>query len=90
MTGTIDERTRIPLFASIVAIPVMAGIFLWAGAITDRVSASEARLDRQGAYLERTNESFKSFAKDQLGIAIETRDRVIRIEEQIKIIKERK
>lgn len=46
MTLNIDERTRVPLFAAIAIVPVLAVCALWIGTVSERVTAAEQRTDR--------------------------------------------
>lgn len=68
----IDERTRIPLFAVLVSLPVFLGGILWLTAIDTKASNAEASNQRQD---EKIEESQK--------LLLDIRERVIRIEEKL-------
>lgn len=76
----IDERTKIPLFATLVTLPILAGVCLWAGALSTRVDADEARLDRIVTAIKEDRSALKEYTTMQLKYSLEIRDKVNRIE----------
>jgi cell division protein FtsB len=74
--GRIDEKTNIPLFAAMAALPLLSATVLWIGSIGERGDANAARITANERKIE-----------GQTDILTEIRDRVIRIEEQIKKVR---
>lgn len=75
----ITEKTRVPLFSVIVAMPILAGAVLWCGATNSRIASNEQRSDRIVDKLH-TMESKEDRA---LEIVIDIRERLARIEAKI-------
>lgn len=69
----IDERTRIPLFAAAALIPVIVTIVMAIGALYNNVAEAT-----------RVNEQQDRRLAQQLDLLQDIRERIIRIEEQLK------
>lgn len=69
----LSEKTRIPLFLVISAIPVFAGFMFWMSTIYLTASAANEVNVKQDQKID-----------DLRGLIIDVRDRVIRIEEGLK------
>lgn len=67
---TLDEKTRVQLFAVLASIPVFVGAVAWITGIYLKAEASETRLEKQEQKIEA-----------QYLLLQDIRDRVIRIEE---------
>lgn len=52
MSTSIDEKTKIPLFAVIIAIPFLAGGVLWLSTIDGKASAAQEQLNQTRVLLE--------------------------------------
>jgi hypothetical protein len=71
--GIIDEKTHVPLFAVLIALPAVTACVVWMADVNSRGEANAQRISEHERQLD-----------SQMGILSEIRDRVIRIEEQIK------
>lgn len=67
---TLDEKTRVQLFAVLASVPVLVGAVSWITAIYLKAEASESKLEKQEQKIEA-----------QYLLLQDIRDRVIRIEE---------
>lgn len=69
----IDEKTGVPLFAVLVALPFVIGGILWLSSIDSKASAAGDLAERSQSVIER-----------QIAILQDIRERIIRIEEQLR------
>lgn len=76
----IDDRTKIPLFVAIAAVPVLVVAVFWIATLSGRVTATEQRTDRVVDKI-RAMETKEDKILD--GIS-DVRERLARIEEQLK------
>lgn len=67
----INDRTKIPLFAVMASMPVLAGGLVWLSVIYFKADAAEQYNIKQDLKIE-----------TQMSLLLDIRDRVIRIEEK--------
>lgn len=77
---TLDEKSKIPLFVAISAVPVLIVAGLWVGTLNGRVSASEQRTDRVVDKIHTME-----LKEDKVfEVMSDIRERLARIEEKLK------
>lgn len=81
MNVNIDEKTKVPLFMAIAALPVLVVSVFWVATLNGRVTASEQRTDRVVDKIH-TMEARDDKVLDGI---IDIRERLARIEEKLKI-----
>jgi hypothetical protein len=81
----IDETTKVPIFAAIVTLPAIVCTCFWIGALSSRVDADEARLERIALAMKEDRAAIKVFMEKQIEIAADSRDRLIVVETILKI-----
>lgn len=73
----INQKTRVPLFAVITAIPTLVGAIAWATMVYYKADAAVVAINRQAV---KDRDQDKVIEK-QMDLLIDIRERVIRIEE---------
>jgi hypothetical protein len=70
---TVDSQTKISLFAALGGLPLLIGGIAWLTAIDARANSAETIALRNEVVIEK-----------QINLLLEMRDRLVRIEEQLK------
>lgn len=82
---TIDDRTSIPLYAVIVAIPTLAAAVFWIAMVSAKTNENEARLERQTDKIHRMESDDSVWRQATLRDLSEMKASLARIEGRLSI-----
>ena len=80
----ITEKTKVPLFATLVCLASVIPAAMWMSSLSVRASETDTRVDRVVDKIHRMEAISESHHEETLKLLTDVRERVIRIEQQVK------